>query len=254
MALDKADAGDILKWNKLWAAYYNVFRQTAGTQHTNSPLIKQGFVVDSLDPELARITLSVLDAAKTVPFRVDSFFSNFCYSPADQDCEDRLNREHLYIDMTPDILWHMDTVLAAIKESVDKAVCTPWRVLNVRPWKTIGSDNISDSFGPLAWHDDGMPEGIFKVLVYLTELSDKTGTVELKLSENNTKRLQGPPGTYLIFRNSVVYHRGIPPETKKNTRTVIEITAIPSMKHDLYAVCGGLNARHPSRFWETDLR
>ncbi len=248
------DAGDYLKWNELWDSYYNVFQEISGAQHINSPLITHGFVTGSLDAKLTQQTLAILNTGKTVPFRVKGFYHNYCYSPADKECEDQLNRDHLYFDMTPEILWHMDTVLEAIKETVDKAVCTPWRVLNVRSWKTIGSNETSEAFGPLNWHDDGMPSGIFKVMVYLVELSDKTGTVELKLSEHKTKRLQGPAGTYLIFRNSAVFHRGIPPAAKENSRVVIEITAIPSMKHDLHAVYGGLNSRHPIRFWETSLR
>ncbi|WP_437653481.1 hypothetical protein [Sorangium sp. So ce1182] len=57
----------------------------------------------------------------------------------------------------------------------------------------------------------------------------------------------GPPGTFLVFKNFELIHRGVPPS--RGERLVLEVTVAPHEKDDLRPVCAGQNADFPLSPW-----
>ena len=66
--------------------------------------------------------------------------------------------------------------------------------------------------------------------------------------DNSIQKLSGPPGTFVLFSNSTLLHRGVAPSVGHPPRKCIEITITPlpdSALHQPFPKCGGVNARHP---------
>lgn len=122
-------------------------------------------------------------------------------------------------------------------DPVAQLLGTPWRILNVRAWTT--PPNADASVGMYAFHLDGMPEAIFKIMIYFTPMDAAHGSLEI--SPNCV--LLGPPNSWVLFYNSSVMHRGCPGTSR--TRACAEITLSRSKEFDLVLHQPGLNAQWP---------
>jgi len=250
---DKDIRGDASICNAVWEQYYKVLGAVFGEQYRSSEIIRKGFVTGCLDSDLTTRLVKMVERAGTVPFTSNHARENFAFSSGVDQYEDTINADHHHFKLTPAMLWQLNEVTQTLSPTIQKAIGTPWRVLNVRIWNTPASNAIEERKGSLAWHLDGMPPDMLKLLIYLTDLSPETGSVEWKLSENETSALEGPAGSWMLFQNSGVIHRGIPPIKPGTHRTMLELTITPSAINNLTVVHGGNNARHPWRFWQTDL-
>ena len=92
-----------------------------------------------------------------------------------------------------------------------------------------------------------MPPPLLKIMIYPYGANEEIGTTELQLP-NSSYVVTGEPGTWIVFKNSEIVHRGRAP--KKGKRLVIEISLIPSLTYDSEAACGGLNGRFPKLPWQ----
>jgi hypothetical protein len=128
----------------------------------------------------------------------------------------------------------LEPILLSLKKQVSDCLGSAWRVLTIRGWKS--PDTILN-FGPNGWHSDGMPTGIYKIMYYPYGASEEKGGCELKLS-TGVHRLVGPPGTWLLFKNSTIVHRGI--TSQVGERLAIEITLSPFLENDLRPISAGL--------------
>lgn len=245
---------DVKACNTIWKRYHAALSEMHGSDYQNSIILREGYTIGRLDEDLTRQVITEVSRAPLVQFKGNDATQDFAYTPGVEDCEDTLNAEHRYIAMTSELAWVFEDVFDSLRSTVHDAIRSPWRVLNLRLWKTLPANLAKEEFGPLAWHDDGMPEGNLKILVYLSDISTETGTVELINRRKENVRLQGPAGTWLLFQNSVLFHRGVAPRKAGVQRIVAEITISPSASYVLESVRGGMNARHPWRFWQTHLR
>ena len=148
----------------------------------------------------------------------------------------RLNVDHAYREPIAEPL--LEEMLAHLKAPVAEAMGTPWRLLNLRAWTTKPGAEI----GPCKMHLDGDLLKIAKIMVYLTECGGGHGGLEMDI-DKRMHVVTGPPGQWCVFRNSVVHHRGIPPESGE--RVAIEITIAPADEFDLRPRFLGHIARYP---------
>ena len=152
-----------------------------------------------------------------------------------------INRDNRYWALEPHALRAMAPVLAALAEPVRACLGTPWRVVNLRAWKTRSSAARVEANG---WHrDEPYPPMVLKILLYLTEAGPELGTTEVVLPDGSRACAAGPPGTFQIFENFALLHRGAPP--RHGERWAVEITAAPYHRDDLRPVCAGQNADFP---------
>ena len=250
---EKNIRGEVLICNDVWDQYYQELQSLYGDRYLQSEIKTKGFVTGRLDADLTTRLQDMVEPADTALFKASDAKDAYAYSPNVEAYEDTINADHHHYALTPAMLWQMNEITETFDPIIRKAIGTPWRVLNVRIWKTPAAIPETVHKGSLAWHDDGMPPDMLKLLIYLTDLSPETGMVEWKVSEDETATLQGPAGSWLLFQNSVVFHRGIPPTKPGTHRTLLEITLTPSAVNNTTVVHGGNNARHPWRFWQTDL-
>jgi hypothetical protein len=123
----------------------------------------------------------------------------------------------------------------------------PVKVVNVRMWSTPSSSG--KEAGANTWHRDGFPDGVLKIMTYLTPPSREAGTTEIQLEDGNSLVLEGPAGTIMLFDNSKLLHRGVPPTGQRPDRLIMEVTIIPALFSRFAPVFAGLNAQFPNYPW-----
>ena len=104
-------------------------------------------------------------------------------------------------------------------------VKSPFIFVNTRIWKTKPN---SKNYGPNAMHVDGFASGHLKIMIYLTPLSEDSGTFIYKDKNGKIININNKPkGTAILFLNSDILHSGN--SGKVYERISIECTLIRSI-------------------------
>lgn len=212
-----------------------------------------------VDPEFAKLGLKrgalsdgavskfvdSLQTAATVPIAEGDFAPGYVYNSSilGSYAQD-INAGHSFLSLDPEHLRHLGPMLEELERPVAACIGSPWRVVNVRCWKTRPS---AKQIGANSWHTDGFPPSVLKIMVYPFGASVETGTTEMFLGDGSLLSLEGPPGTWVLFKNSQLSHRGIAPNN--GDRLVVEITLMPSLRSDMRPVFAGSNAQYPRSPW-----
>jgi hypothetical protein len=156
-----------------------------------------------------------------------------------------INRDNHYWQLTAEALRALGPALEHLSDAVHACLGTPWRVVNVRGWRTLTSAAPVEANG---WHrDEPYPPSVLKVLLYLGAAGPDSGTTEVVRDDGSKVCAEGPAGTFQIFRNFELLHRGVPP--RRGDRWALEITVAPHPHDDLRPVCAGQNADFPLSPW-----
>ena len=229
----------------VWDVYTRRLRQRTPSQPAPSFVTDGRLVgvvptaaIDAVRALLATAPIVRVTAADSAP----GYLSNANLSP---DAEVAINRDNQYLALGPPVLAAIAPVLEALAAPVRACLGTPWRVVNLRAWRTAAHADRIEANG---WHrDEPYPEMVRKVLVYLSPASATTGTTEILHDTGERSIVVGPPGTFLVFKNLELIHRGVPPTTGE--RLILEITVAPHLVDDLRPVCAGQNADFPLLPW-----
>jgi hypothetical protein len=150
--------------------------------------------------------------------------------------------QHLVLDEAT--RQEIEQLLSPVSDLVADCLGHSWRIVNFLCRRTLPT---ASEVGPLAWHNDGWPRSLVKILVYFTPPGSETGTTELDLSEGVVHQIQGAAGTWFLFRNSELTHRGIRPTSQP--RVSIEVTIAPCWTTRPFPEFAGLNAQYPKYPW-----
>lgn len=115
-----------------------------------------------------------------------------------------------------------------------------WRVLNTRAWTTPPS--LAVRTGMYKLHGDAFPNAVFKTMIYFTPMDDEHGGLEV-VRNGQCAALRGPAGSWVLFYNSSVMHRGLPGAGAR--RACAEITLCRAASFDLELHQPGINAHWP---------
>jgi SAM-dependent methyltransferase len=225
-----------------WRAYAAIVRLLHA--QPSGRFAEEGLVQGTLEAATVATVLKALGAAEFMALEADDSLPGFRRSEKVRKVAPALNAGHRYYRLGPAQLSAMMQVLDDLRRPVAAALGSPWRVLNVRALQTLPE---AEAMGPNAWHGDGFPPAILKIMVYLTPAGARTGTTEFERAGGGRLLIEGPEGTWALFRNSVLIHRGLPPQ--EGRRVVIEITLAPSLTFDLRPIVAGLNATYPEYPW-----
>jgi hypothetical protein len=206
---------------------------------------KQGILPSSILEMLQK----AVAAAPEKQMLEDDYFAGYLHhnglrQPAKETLERQTNRSHTFIAIETCPAEVIRGLVEALQRPLTECLGTSWRILNLKCWKTIPA---ALAVGMNAWHTDGMPLVARKVMVYLTGASKRTGTTELNLPDGSTTVIEGPPGTWLFFKNSELMHRGVAPVT--GSRTLLELTIGPALSQGYDATFGGTNGMYPVNPW-----
>ncbi|MCO7190046.1 hypothetical protein [Pseudoalteromonas sp. XMcav2-N] len=114
--------------------------------------------------------------------------------------------------------------LKSVYSEVSQQLKSHWQTESVK----VKQFNLSEELvGSEVFHLDGYNENIYKILFYLTPPSMTTGTTQFIDPAGEINTIEGEAGTFLLFNNSLVTHRGV--RGSCGTRTLLEVTISKSM-------------------------
>ncbi|MEG5053887.1 MULTISPECIES: tetratricopeptide repeat protein [unclassified Microcoleus] len=223
--------------------------------HVRTVSIARGCI--EVDPDFARLGfkqgllpknevdnfLKSLKQADAKEFNIDDCQPGYLPSKLPPEIVQAI-RCHTFLNLGSEQLNYLMPLLQGLVKPITDCLGTPWRIVNVIVQKT--TPGVIEG-GANAWHNDAFALSALKILIYLTGAGLEIGTTELKLQNGSNVLVEGPPGTWLLFKNSELIHRGIAPE--KGERIIIQLTISPSLNQDTTPIFAGLNARHPLVPW-----
>ena len=93
-------------------------------------------------------------------------------------------------------------------------------VINARFFMSL--PHVREPVGPQTFHTDSAPPGLYRALLYLTDVHENSGPFEYKDENGKPIPVTGPSGTLTIFDANALTHRGRLP--KIGLRKVVDIT------------------------------
>ena len=207
---------------------------------------KYGFKQGVIEEELNKQIIDAFQIAKKIPFFREDCDPNYLSSQQHQVdivVEEILNQNHAF-HMLEDLQKEsLKPVLLSLKKQVEECLGSAWRVLTIR---SLNSFPTSVEFGPVTWHRDDIPPAVYKIMYYPFGSDDAHGGFDIKLQTGSQHAVEGPPGTWVLFKNSALHPGRIPQEAEQ---LAIEITLTPSLQYDLRPIAAGQNAKHPHLPW-----
>ena len=200
-------------------------------------LAKNLHVYGFLPVDLTERCAAAIQGAPEADYDAKSFRS--AWSPMAPENKAKLLASHAYKALDARTAWALWDVLTYLAEPVAALVGAKWRLLNTRTW--ISRPGAAS--GPYDWHTDGEPEGMFKIMVYWSALSDSAGGLEVDTGNSTSAALRGRAGLWVLFANSVLSHRALAPLTGERLAT--EFTLCPWPRMDIGPHTMGANVRHP---------
>lgn len=158
------------------------------------------------------------------------------------EMKEKFNNNYKFLNINNDMKKIISNFLSINKQNFQDLLGLNVKVLNIRAWKTkFNSKKIAAN----EWHSDNFKNGIYKIMIYLNAPSYSNGTTEIRFKDKIIPVL-GPEGTWIIFDNTNLLHRGLSSEKETKDRLIIEITVRPSFSkldenyNNFKSVCNGL--------------
>jgi hypothetical protein len=152
------------------------------------------------------------------------------------------------VERVPEV---MDILHGQVTEIIETYYRSNYKVYNVSFYRTVPHDGEQES--SFLWHFDNSPDQEIKLMIYLDEVSDKTGAFRFKNLETSerVRRMgfwhrtdypvaqsilddpsttiiaEGGPGTVILFRQGRVAHKATAPQ--HSHRDVATMVVIPSL-------------------------
>ena len=234
-----------LFWLKVvWRGHTLLVRQFSGHTPTDLTFLLSGVKQGAFPHDLTDKFKSEINKFEKIPFRIESCLPGFRKGLDDAKKYDFLNKSHIYLEPDSIQLSKLAPLLELLKEPIKSCLGYPSKVVNVRFWKTpVGALEK----GPNNWHKDGMPLEIMKLLIYFSDASVDKGTTEIITKNGDNFVVNGLSGTWVLFWNSMLLHRGLAP--KLGERIICEVTLVPAFRDDFHPIFAGQNAQFPTFPW-----
>lgn len=166
------------------------------------------------------------------PYSADNFCDGYSFDPTGS-----LETYNTYRSMTSAFESKLREVLRNIAPQVEQICGHYFRIVSSHIW--------SLNAGPrrYQWHLDWWPVALKKLFIYPSGIDESKGSTAFRLKSGEEKVIQGPPGTWVIFENSAVAHKGV--ESLIQARPTIAISIAPSFRTDIRLFDAGTNSGYP---------
>lgn len=226
-----------LAWKEQEKLAKKQFDQEGGS----SFLSKHGYYISAIDQELVKSIYEQCALQKEVKTTVFQNVNDFEYYK-NSLVEDN---PHLnYVNLSGELLNRFSCVIETIYDEIAQQLRSQWKIVNFRITKLKKVKN--STYGANSLHLDHMPTAVKKVLIYLTPPSKENGTTYLK-ADNDEVYVTGESGTWLLFENSRLPHRGI--SSPEVNRVVCELTIVNSVEKNTFISVPGPYAQYPFKPW-----
>jgi hypothetical protein len=97
-----------------------------------------------------------------------------------------------------------------------------------------------DGVGPQSYHHDGCPPGIYRMLIYLSDVDTESGPFCYHLSNGLIQEVHGDFGTVILFDANKLWHSAKPPQSRE--RTALDFCIGPRHEQsDQFVIAPGMN-------------
>jgi tetratricopeptide (TPR) repeat protein len=231
-----------------WQLYVNSVRFFSQMQNIVPEIddffASSGYQTGQLPENLVKAFIYEMDTTTQVPIREEDHLPGYYYHAGLRELEGKLNSGSKFYGPTAKQLETVHKITDSLEPDITRCLQTSYRIVNVRIIKTLSN---ATRMGPNEWHSDGFPADILKILIYFTPIGVGMGTTEIRLADGSEVSPEGPAGTWLLFRNTELLHRGVPPNNGE--RLAMELTIVPSLRQDSSPIFAGLNASYPEFPW-----
>lgn len=204
-----------------------------------------GAVFGGFPEDLAAKVIAALDRSPLDPVTSDGALPQYDRTALSDELVADVNRGTTFYRPSAEALWWLGDLAELLAEQVAAFMGSPWRILCTRAWKSTAS---SGGEGANAWHVDGLPAPIAKIMIYPHAVGPELGTVALRFPDGQTLAVENDGPTWVLFKSSEVEHRGVRPRGDAE-RYAAEFTIVASPRFGLTPIFAGNNARHPHMPW-----
>lgn len=229
------------KYNLEIIGYFNQFYP----KRLDTSLEKKGYLQGNLLLDEVKDFKENIKFFNFDPFRNTSDLNFHSSDFEEMGIKESYERDSKFFNLNFEIASPLINIFNRIKEKIAYQLGSPWKVHMVRTWSTDSSANPENMYG---WHTDGMPHEFFKIMFYFNPLDDNHGSLEITKSKTVKRFFSKSPGSWVLFKNSMVFHRGVPPKSKK-LRLACEVTISRSFSYNLIPKNAGNSAHWPIAPW-----
>ena len=233
----------------LWFFYSLLARLVWTFDHNAPPVDREyerlGYCQGLAAPEKAASFLGLLENAPLKSFRADDTKPGYAYNEYLRKDAQTLKKESPIFDLGREQLAAIESILREVREPIERRMRSHWRVVNMNCCKTTPDSTEGGGFA--GWHTDNFASGIVKCFIYFTGAGVETGTTQVRQKDGSESIIEGPPGTWVLFRVSDRLHRPLHP--RRGHRIMLQVTLAPALKADPRPVLAGTNAIYPKIPW-----
>jgi len=231
----------------VWRQYRRLIRLTSKNSYMklnlDSEFRKNELKIGELSPADLNLLWECIKRSPLLPRTSHDCISGYYYDEHAGTLEKGWANHFRFFDLKKETK-NIKNVLSNIAPTIRSCLGHPFRIANMNCWGMMPS---SDGFGSNAWHNDGFPPGMYKLLIYLNPPGRETGTSEVRLPDGSSTIIEGPAGTWVLFNSTTLLHRGLPASSVE--RTIINVTIVPAFKESVYPVIAGVRANFPWFPW-----
>jgi len=224
---------------KAWTARYPDRRR-------DSRFLQEGLTTGRLPRDIAASLRAFIEGLpKHLADISDECPETFAKPYTPKHASDALNRERDFFRIDQRHQADLQPALDCLKEPIEAAYGSCWRIANIRSWKTYPGAKA----GSNDWHGDGLPWPVNKIMLYLTDIDQSVGGTEIVRHDGEHETTYGPAGTWCLFQSGYLQHRGIAPQ--EEYRLALEIATCPAFETDLTVSHSGYGAKYPISPWDS---
>ncbi|MFB9887613.1 2OG-Fe(II) oxygenase [Balneatrix alpica] len=234
---------------KSWNEYFCLLRRCVTDCSSKSEFKERGFYTDYLDRSSVELLKEQVDKLNGVKFCSWDHLENYSFNNLDWMGRGYVNKNFSFKLLSEEFCWHLSDVLESMQPLVSQQIGHNFSIVSTRVWEQYPQPQRSQDSYSLGWHTDDFPENFYKILIYLTELNELSGTTKLRVKGQEISLVGVQPGRWVLFDPTAIVHKGEPPVTKGELRATIEITIRPSFVNDLRVLDSGVNSKIPIYPW-----
>ncbi|WP_394191948.1 hypothetical protein [Pseudoalteromonas atlantica] len=228
-----------------WTEYQSLSESAYRNMHSwaSSQLQNQGFYISKTSEDFANKFYLLCEELPEQIHTIESNQYNFDYF---SNSLGEKNSDLHRLEITPAAQVAIEDFLDRHYEEIAQQLGSHWKVVNCRITKLAKVHN--SNLGSNKLHLDNMPKPVKKILLYITPPSAETGSTMIKLEDGSQVIVEGKAGTFLLFQNSRLQHKGL--STGKLNRLVCELTIATNQYKDTQVRKVGLVSEYPYKPWQ----
>lgn len=202
-----------------------------------SKLQKRGYFTGKLSDEDTKLLREAFESCEKQEFRAEDFKTGYFFEPR-ENLHEAMRRINTYYKPSDKLIKQIEGFLSDISKTIEEQAQHYWRVGSFRVFRVNPVDSTQ------GFHLDGWPVAIKKIFFYPNGVGESLGSTQIKTKDKKEEIIEGGPGTWVIFENSLVLHQAFSSPSCA-PRPTIEIDLVPALVTNTKIDYAGINSWYP---------